>query len=217
MTTPTPNPAFMLVQSSHEFAPGAVRVRCPHCSTTSVMESLAVRDLLISPAENVTGQRRCPNPQCRGHIFFVVEKGTNVVRCYPPERLDFDATNIPAAVSSAISEAIGCHAAQCYVAAAIMVRKTLEELCHDRGATGPNLPARIRSLSNRVVVPQELLDGLDDLRLLGNDAAHIESREFNQIGREEVEVGIEFAKEVLKAVYQYGALLGRIRSLRSNP
>jgi hypothetical protein len=41
-------------------------------------------------------------------------------------------------------------------------------------------------------------DGLDDLRLLGNDAAHIESKEFDAIGQEEVEIGIEFTKEVLK-------------------
>jgi hypothetical protein len=39
----------------------------------------------------------------------------------------------------------------------------------------------------------ELLDGLNDLRLLGNDAAHIESQEYSKVGKEEVEVGIEFA------------------------
>jgi hypothetical protein len=95
-----------------------------------------------------------------------------------------------------------------------MVRKTLEELCNDRGATGSNLKERLISLGKKVVLPIELLDGLDDLRLLGNDAAHIESQEFNKVGREEVEIGIEFAKEVLKAVYQYSALLGRLRGLK---
>jgi hypothetical protein len=60
-----------------------------------------------------------------------------------------------------------------------------------------------------------VLDGLDDLRLLGNDAAHIESNVYDRIGREEVEVGIEFTKEVLKAVYQYSALLARLRGLKA--
>jgi hypothetical protein len=55
---------------------------------------------------------------------------------------------------------------------------------------------------------------VDDLRLLGNDAAHIESQEFNQAGPEEVEVGIEFTKEVLKATYQYSALLNRLHGLK---
>jgi hypothetical protein len=59
-----------------------------------------------------------------------------------------------------------------------------------------------------------LLDGLDDLRLLGNDAAHIESQEFNSVGKEEAEIGIQFTKEVLKAVFQYSDLLAKLRSLR---
>ena len=95
-----------------------------------------------------------------------------------------------------------------------MVRKTLEELCLDRKSAGDNLKERIRSLGAKVVLPQELLEGLDDLRLLGNDAAHIESQEFNKVGQEEVEIGLEFAKEVLKSVYQYSSLLNRLRGLK---
>lgn len=98
-----------------------------------------------------------------------------------------------------------------------MVRKTLEELCRERGATGPNLKERIKALQAKVILPSELLEGLDDLRLLGNDAAHVESQEYNQVGKEEVEVGIELAKEVLKAVYQYSALLQRLRGLKKTP
>ncbi len=98
-----------------------------------------------------------------------------------------------------------------------MVRKTLEELCRDRSATGSNLKERIKQLGTKVILPQELLEGLDDLRLLGNDAAHIESQEYDKVGQEEVEVGIELAKEVLKAVYQYSALLSRLRALKKNP
>jgi hypothetical protein len=98
-----------------------------------------------------------------------------------------------------------------------MVRKTLEELCHDRSATGANLKDRLRNLGTRIVLPQELLNGLDDLRLLGNDAAHIESQEFDNVGRDEVEIGVQFAKEVLKAVYQYSDLLAKLRSLKRTP
>ena len=58
------------------------------------------------------------------------------------------------------------------------------------------------------------LDGMDDLRLLGNDAAQIESQEYNSVRPDEAEVGIEFTKEVLKAVFQYSTLLGRLRSLK---
>jgi hypothetical protein len=136
---------------------------------------------------------------------------------YPAERIDFDSTNIPAPITKALEEAITCHATGCYIASAIMVRKTLEELCHERDATAGNLKERLRNLGTRIVIPQELLDGLDDLRLLGNDAAHIESREFDSVGQEEVEIGILFAKEVLKAVFQYSDLLAKLRGLRRTP
>jgi hypothetical protein len=110
-------------------------------------------------------------------VFFVFVSG-KLVESFPAETLDFDATNIPATVQGAFEEAIKCHAQSCFVASAIMVRKTLEELCRDRGAAGGNLKERIKALGTKAVLPQELLDGLDDLRLLGNDAAHIESQEY---------------------------------------
>ena len=97
-----------------------------------------------------------------------------------------------------------------------MVRKTLEELCRVEGAEGTNLKERIRELGTKVTLPVDLLDGLDELRLLGNDAAHVESREYDQVGKEEVEVGIMLAKEVLKARYQYSLLLTRLNSLKKD-
>jgi hypothetical protein len=63
------------------------------------------------------------------------------------------------------------HAQSCSIAFAIMVRKTLEELCKDRNATGQNLKERIKALGNQAIPPKDMLDGLDTLRLLGNDAS----------------------------------------------
>jgi hypothetical protein len=159
----------------------------------------------------------CPSEPCRALLFAVTGPASQIIASYPAELLDFDATNIPTEVREAFEEAIQCHADECFTAAAIMVRKTLEELCRERQATGGNLKERIEDLGSKIVLPKELLQGLDDLRLLGNDAAHIESTVFNEIGREEVEVGIEFAKEVLKAVYQYSELLARLRGLKKEP
>jgi hypothetical protein len=193
-----------------------VRLRCPVCRQRGTFEAQIPHDLQFTTPENVqetAGIRRCPDPACYSLVFFVMAGG-KLVDSFPAETLDFDATNIPAAVQSAFEEAIKCHAQSCFVASTIMVRKTLEELCRDRGAAGGNLKERIKALGTKAVLPQELLDGLDDLRLLGNDAAHIESQEYAKVGKEEVEVGIEFAKEVLKAVYQYSALLNRLRALK---
>lgn len=151
-------------------------------------------------------------------MFVVLDYGSGaVVTSYPPETVDFDATDLPPKVLEAFDEAIKCHSQACYVAATIMVRKTLEEVCHERGASGGNLKDRIKALGKTVVLPQEMLNGLDDLRLLGNDAAHIESQMFSQVGQDEVEVAIDVTKEILKAVYQYGAIMDRLKQLKANP
>lgn len=192
--------------------PGPVSMRCPGCRQQGTFHSIpGVADIGEGP--NIFGQRLCPNPNCKTHVFVVHQSGRLVV-AYPAERIDFDTTEIPENVVEALEEAITCHATRCFTAAAIMVRKTLEELCRDRDAKGATLKARINSLGTKVVLPQELLDALDELRLLGNDAAHIESQEYDQVGQEEVEVGIMVAKEVLKAVYQYSAIVGRLRALK---
>ena len=197
-----------------------VVLRCPNCRQLATFDRVDSSELQFSTrnATFVVGHRVCPNPQCRTVVFFVWEFGkSGLVATYPAERLDFDSTNIPAPVTKALEEAITCHSNECYMASAMMVRKTLEELCHERGASGDNLKLRLRALGTKIVVPQELIEGLDELRLLGNDAAHIESREFDDIGKSEVEVGIEFAREVLKAVYQYSDLLQKLRSLKKTP
>lgn len=195
----------------------SANLRCPGCGQLGTFELLVSTAIDFALNDGVRiGERRCPNAECRA-VLFVVWQNQQIARSYPALRIDFDKTNIPGPIVSALEEAIICHANECFVAAAIIVRKTLEELCRERGAQGKDLKERIRSLGTKIVLPSELLDGLDDLRLLGNDAAHIESREYDQVGKEEVEIGIEFAKEVLKATYQYSALLKRLRGLKKAP
>lgn len=95
-----------------------------------------------------------------------------------------------------------------------MIRKTLEEICSHEGSTGDNLKKRLKELGSKIMIPKELLEGMDELRLLGNDAAHIEANTFEQIGKTEIEISIEFTKEILKATYQYEGLLSKLRSLK---
>ena len=55
---------------------------------------------------------------------------------------------------------------------------------------------------------------MTELRFLGNDAAHVEARAFDEIGEEELDISIEFTKELLKAVYQYKDLTNRLEALK---
>lgn len=189
-----------------------ISTRCPHCGHNGTFESIGI-DIEIN--YKIYGLRRCPNGKCFGHLFFVYNaQFGEIIITYPSDTIPFDKENIPEKILNAFQEAIISHSNNCFIASAIMIRKTLEEICVDRGATGKNLYARLQDLGTKIVVPKELIEGMQELRLLGNDAAHIESNTFDEVGKNEVEISIEFAKEILKAVYQYESLLSKLRSLK---
>jgi Domain of unknown function (DUF4145) len=137
-----------------------------------------------------------------------------LIESFPPEIIDFDSTNLPPDILSSLEEAIKAHAAGCYRASALMVRRVLEELCEDKKATGGDLKQRLATLGASVVIPKELLDAAGELRLLGNDAAHISAKNYDDIGTEQATLAIELAKELLKAVYQYASLVDRLKALK---
>lgn len=191
-------------------------LRCPSCRQIGTFESLNnIPDVQVPGSPSYwLGQKRCPNAKCYAHVFVVLDAGQTVLRSYPAERIDFDSSNIPPAIASSLEEALTCHAEQCFVASAIMVRRTLEEVCEDKAAQGANLRDRIGALKSKVVLPAELFSAMDELRLLGNDAAHIEAKSYDGIGREEIEVAIALTKEILKAVYQLDNLVKRLQALK---
>jgi len=189
-----------------------IAIRCPHCGHNGTFVSFSP-DYLESTQKIIVGQRRCPNTKCKGHIFFISQDG-EVIRTFPSETIPFDKTGIPDRILDAFNEAITCHSNNCFMASAIMIRKTLEEICTHEGSTGKNLKERLKFLGNKIMIPRELIEGMDELRLLGNDAAHIEAKTFEEIGKNEIEISIEFTKEILKATYQYEDLLTKLRSLK---
>lgn len=200
-----------------------ISLRCPACLHLGALDPLGSQDVRLARADGKTqdfpifGHRRCPRTECYAYILVVYRGLGEVVTSFPAEVIDFDASGLPDEVRETLEEAIQCHAHECYRAAAIMVRRTLEVVCADRKATGKDLRDRLSALGNNVILPKELLDGLDALRLLGNDAAHVESQTYMAVGKEEVEVGLAVAKEVLKAVYQLSELVDRLNALKRSP
>jgi len=79
------------------------------------------------------------------------------------------------------------------------------------------LKERIASLGGKVVVPPQLLEAADHLRMLGNDAAHVEAKAYQEVGEQEVKIAISLAKELMKAVYQYKGLLAELQALKVTP
>ncbi len=196
---------------------GPIVIKCPGCGQGGTFTKFQnLQDLHLPNSAKgflFLGHRQCPNPSCQAHVFFVRAQNGDLLT-YPSLRVDFDSNNIPQTIKNALEEAISCHANGCFMAAGIMVRRTLEELCSERGVSGGNLKQRLNSLQDKVILPPELFEAMDELRILGNDAAHIESKEYDQIGNNEIEVAIELTKEILKAIYQMNSLVNKLKSLK---
>jgi uncharacterized protein DUF4145 len=204
-------------------------IRCPHCGKIGAFHGLEnVHDagwmtVRKSPSGQPTqkdgycgGIRICPNPECRSLVLISFQKSEASNLVFPFEVIEFDASGIPAEIVKSFKEALICHSTGCYRACALMVRRTLEEICEDQNVKAPNLKQRIAALGSKIIIPKELVDAADELRLLGNDAAHIESQDYAEIGTKEVEISILFVKEILKATYQYASLLSQLRALKKS-
>ena len=198
-------------------------MRCPVCLREGTLDARGSdRRLVIagrgwSNNQPATGERVCPNPDCRALIYVIFTPSTGeVLSSYPAERLDFDASQLPERVQEPLEEAIDCHAHECYPAAAVMVRRTLEAVCEDQGAQGVDLAKRIESLGQAIVLPKGMIKALHNLRLMGNDAVHVEARVYAEVGKQEVEVGINVAKTILQATYQMDSLLGELEQLKAS-
>ena len=218
-----PNPYQVEGSYDHPDAVAPISIRRPRCRTmgsfnSALHNSGSVRYSKISNsnlAPNFSAVIRiCPNPDCRG-LVSTIEQGQKLIRVHPPELIDFDPTDIPGSLLKTLMEAISCHAAGAYRAAAMMVRRLLEEICDDNSAAGKDLHHRIIDLKNKITLPQELFDAMGELKALGNDAAHIKAMTYNTIGMEEAADSIALTKEILKARYQLKGLVKRLRDRKN--
>jgi Domain of unknown function (DUF4145) len=156
---------------------------------------------------------QCPNINCRSLILAEIENKITK-STFPYKMVDFNSVDIPEKIVLTFNEALVCFSNQCYFAAGVMIRKTLEELCEIEGALGSSLHQRIEDLKTKITISNDLKESISELKLLGNDSAHLELKHFENIGEEELDIAIEIVKELLKSLYQQKALVERIRSFK---
>ncbi|MCP3957593.1 MAG: DUF4145 domain-containing protein [bacterium] len=119
-------------------------------------------------------------PRCEG--VHLIEHGYNLVGgefvsnehydvLYPQSKT-VNLNGVPETVARAFLNASRSFEASLYEPCAIMCRKSVEAVCHELGAQRGNLNSRLRELRERQLIDQRLIEWADELRLLGNDAAH---------------------------------------------
>ncbi len=189
----------------------SVRATCPHCGHPSDLRPVA-RETFVRHSTYIS-LRRCGNDTCRGLVFYYRGRdgGEQTV---PYRKTGVEGTNLPAMVRVALDEAVLCHLTGCHAAAAMMIRKTFAELCYDQGITDRTLAGRLDALGKIIVMPPALVAGLSKLLMLRDDGATIEAGVYNGADRDEVEVAIDCMKEILRAIYRYQSLVGRLDALK---
>lgn len=212
---------FGQVPTATQEAP-SVSIRCPACHERGTFATALQMDVFNgrnpgAEDHRQVGLRFCPADDCRQVVTVVLGQSRRLLTSHPVELREFDMTGIPPMVLESLDEALQCEAIGAHRASALMVRRTLEELCTDRGATGDNLYARIQSLGDQIVLPTDLIDAMHNLRLLGNDAAHIEAKDYEQVSRAELDAALEVTKIIMQATYQYTNTVAKLQGLRKPP
>lgn len=91
---------------------------------------------------------------------------------------------------------------------AVQIRRALEAVCSDRGASGHSLYEMLTELARRGDLPPVLAEMSDVLRLLGNIGAHASDR---TVRPSQVDALDEFFRAVIEYVYIAPAKLCRFR------
>jgi hypothetical protein len=59
-----------------------VKLRCPSYRQRATLDRVVPHDLSVNAPQQQTrivlGQRQCPDPECRAHVFFALNKTTDL-------------------------------------------------------------------------------------------------------------------------------------------
>lgn len=106
---------------------------------------------------------------------------------------------IPDQISSTLNESRITHAVKCYRSSAVMARRTLEAIAHDKGETKGTLANRLESLTKKGVLSPALSDWAKEVRLIGNSGAHFDPLE--EVTQDDSNQIIVFIEELIKYLY----------------
>lgn len=141
---------------------------------------------------------RCEQPllmsrEYSGDDLFGDEEGAFV---YPGAR-ELN-PRIPAELREAWQEARTCLEAKAYMAAAVMVRRTLEGTVADQGHKKKILAQNLREMQAQGRIDGTLAEWADLLRVVGNQGAHFTGA---KVSREHAEDALSFAEALLDHLY----------------
>jgi len=144
---------------------------------------------------------RCENPFLTEAEYYVIPGEVNAFQSskvlFPTEN-KFISDRLPNSIHKSYSSAKHSYEVGLYEPAVIMCRKCLEAICIEKGEVKGNLKSRIDKLRDAEIIDKKLFNWADNLRMIGNDAAH----EFEvNITQQDAADSIEFVEALLSYVF----------------
>ncbi|WP_219461617.1 DUF4145 domain-containing protein [Nonomuraea rhizosphaerae] len=154
---------------------------CHHCSAPSVLHQELIWDD-YAEEERVRSTR--------ADVVWPISDQRSYVR----------AVVIPEELRREHQEAQRCFNADAYTATVVMVRRALEGVCSHHNISATNLVRALEEMERQGLIEGRLLEWAQELRVLGNQAAHFTGR---PVARQDAQDALELAEALLDYLYLF--------------
>ena len=177
--------------------------KCNHLTETEVVATYFLKSEIIAELQAEGTEiillkcKNCNNPILCEEDFIQIEEhhySQGSTQLYPKKEL----TNLkkaPKIIQKPYKEAVKCYEVGAYEACVIMVRKTIEAICYDKGITKGNLMNKIKKLSQDKLLDETFVTWADLLRVIGNEGAH--QIEDSKITKDDASDSLEFLEALI--------------------
>lgn len=146
---------------------------------------------------------QCGSPiLLRQHLIWTGREETDwgkTSKIFPQNQFHVN-PEIPEALQTALLESIKCYKTEAFTATAIMCRRTIEGFCVLQNASEGNLDKSIKKLKDTGQINEQLFDWANQLRLVGNEAAHNINAVFSGLDAKDI---LDFTIAILDFTYSF--------------
>jgi len=179
-------------------------IYCPHCHRHTALSVAQVRtDHQYEPLVDAIYHGRdrwwigvCNS--CDG-VVLVRENGYEIWPTPVPKPTD---ERVPEQIRSDLDEAKLCFQVSAYRGAAVMARRTIQQLAIDKGHSSGNLASQISEMANAGILTQDVREWANVVRWVGNDAAHPNDNAVEEGDAKDI---IELAEQLFSACKMFAA------------
>ena len=183
-------------------------LECSYCNAT-VKGEIVASYVDENPHDWIdsTQYTLCKCPQCSSPILASQEydfTGNEMEwglpnKIYPSNQFHINPV-IPEKLRKALVECIQCYKSNSYTATVIMCRRAIEGFCSIKGVEEKTLDKSIKKLKDDGVINEQLYEWANQLRLVGNEAAHNIDSEFSNLDSKDM---LDFTIAILDFTFSF--------------